>query len=269
LPELDLPTKATSVRVLLGRSAMASADARNSTLLRGTVARPSYAKITRFVITPVHLSIALGPLPRSVLPMMRPVLAIALAMPLCALSAPTGNATKGQVIAARACAACHGLDGNSPLPANPNLAGQHLEYLYKQLRDFRSGERSNPIMTAMVAPLSDEDLRDLSAYNAAQEPAPLSAIDGELAAQGQKVFRGGISEKGVAACAGCHLPNGAGVPVQYPRIAGQHADYTSVQLRAFRAEERNNDENMVMRTIASRLSDKEIAALSEYLSGLR
>ncbi|MGH8631763.1 MAG: c-type cytochrome, partial [Burkholderiales bacterium] len=121
----------------------------------------------------------------------------------------------------------------------------------------------------MVAPLSEQDMRDLSSYYAAQKPARLFAGDKDLAAEGQRLYRGGVSAKGVAACAGCHSPNGAGIPAQYPRVAGQHAQYSGAQLRAFRAEERSNDENMMMRSIASRLNDREIAALSEYLAGLR
>lgn len=201
--------------------------------------------------------------------MVRSVVIAVLVFPVCALSATVGDATNGQIIASRVCAACHGNDGVSPLPVNPNLAGQHPEYLLKQLRDFKSGERSNPVMIGMVATLSDEDMRNLAAYYASRKPALLSARDQALATQGQKLFRGGISEKGVAACAGCHSPNGAGIPARYPRISGQHAEYTAMQLKAFRAEERGNDENMMMRNIAARLSDREIAALSEYLAGLR
>lgn len=201
--------------------------------------------------------------------MVRFVLIALLLAPLCSPAAPYGNAAKGQAIAGGACAACHGPDGNSPLPVNPNLAGQHPEYIFKQLRNFKTGERANPIMMGMTAGLSEEDMRDVAAYYAAQRPARLAVKDKDLTAKGQRLFRGGIGQKGVAACAGCHSPNGAGIPAQYPRIAGQHAEYTAAQLRAFRAEERANDENMMMRGIASRLSDKEIAALSEYLAGLR
>lgn len=201
--------------------------------------------------------------------MNRSVFPVLLAIPLWVQAAPIGDGVRGQVLAGQACAACHGADGNSPLPVNPNLAGQHPEYLYKQLRNFKSGERANPIMAGMVAALSEKDMRDLSAYYASQRPARLFAADKDLAAEGQRLYRGGVSAKGVAACAGCHSPNGAGMPAQYPRIAGQHAQYSDAQLRAFRAEQRSNDENMMMRNIASRLSDREIAALSEYLAGLR
>jgi cytochrome c553 len=176
---------------------------------------------------------------------------------------------KGQIVASGLCATCHGAEGNSTLAMNPNLAGQHPEYIHKQLSDFKTGKRSNPIMMGMVAALSEDDMRNVAAYYAAQKPARLTARDKDLAARGQRLFRGGDSARGVASCSGCHSPNGAGMPAQYPRLAGQHAEYTAAQLRAFRAEERNNDESMMMRSIASRLSDKEIAALSEYLAGLR
>ncbi|HWQ36986.1 MAG TPA: c-type cytochrome [Burkholderiales bacterium] len=196
------------------------------------------------------------------------VLVLAL-VPVDAASAPIGDAARGQAVANQVCAVCHGSDGNSPLPANPNLAGQHPEYLYKQLREFKSGVRSNPIMMGMVTALSDEDLRNVAAHYAAQRPRGLAAQDAHLVALGRKLFRGGNADKGIAACAGCHSPNGAGIPVQYPRIAGQHAEYTANQLRAFRAGERANDENQMMRSIASRLSDQEISALADYLAGLR
>ena len=197
-----------------------------------------------------------------------------LAFALCALSfgassaAPLGDAAKGQALAGQVCAACHGADGNSPIAVNPNLAGQHPEYLYKQLRNFKSGQRSNPIMMGIAAGLSEDDMRNLAAFYGAQPASQLAAQNPDLVAQGRKLFRGGDAAKGVAACAGCHSPNGAGIPIQYPRVAGQHADYTASQLRAFRAGQRANDDNEMMRTIASRLSDQEISALAEYLSGL-
>jgi cytochrome c553 len=201
--------------------------------------------------------------------MMRAFLLALLALPVWGVAAPADDAAKGATLAAKVCAACHGADGNSPLSMNPNLAGQHAEYLNKQLRDFKSGKRSNPVMAPIAASLSDDDMRNLSAHYAAQKASVLTAKDLALATKGQKLFRAGVADKGVAACAGCHSPNGAGIPIQYPRVAGQHADYVAAQLKAFRAEERGNDENNVMRSIAARLSDREIAALSEYLAGLR
>ncbi|MGH9578995.1 MAG: c-type cytochrome [Terriglobales bacterium] len=192
-----------------------------------------------------------------------------LALPLCLHAADIGDPARGQSLAGKICAACHGADGNSPLVVNPVLAAQHPEYLYKQLQNFKSGERKNAVMMGMVANLSDEDMRNLSAFYAAQKAKDAAAKDKDLVTQGQKVFRGGIADKGVAACAGCHSPNGAGIPAQFPRLAGQHAEYTATQLRAFRAGERENDENRMMRLISSRLSDQEISALAEYVSGLR
>lgn len=182
---------------------------------------------------------------------------------------PRGDAAKARSIVDTACAACHGMDGNSAIPANPSLAGQHPAYLYKQLADFKAGRRKNAAMGAMVANLSDDDLHNLAAYFAAQKPIPGSAKDRALAAAGQRLYRGGISESGVPACSACHLPNGAGVPAQYPRLAGQHGDYTLAQLQSFRTGDRDNDPNGMMRTIAGRLSDKDMAAVAQYISGLR
>lgn len=186
-----------------------------------------------------------------------------------AVAADFGDPAKAQPIANQICAACHGADGNSPLPMNPSLAGQHPEYLFKQLNEFKSGSRNNAVMMGMVAGLSGEDMRNLAAYYAAQKPGEITAKDKELVAQGRKLFRGGNAAIGVAACAGCHSPNGAGIPSQYPRLAGQHPEYAVAQLKAFRTGERANDANNMMRAVAARLTDKEIAAVAEYLSGLR
>jgi cytochrome c553 len=175
---------------------------------------------------------------------------------------------KVQVIVNQVCAACHGVDGNSPLAANPSLAGQHPEYLLKQLMEFKSGARSNPVMAGMVANLSADEMRNLAAYYSSQIPQQLGAKDKDLVAQGRKLYRGGDSSKNVAACAGCHSPNGSGIPAQYPRLASQHADYVATQLKAFRAGDRANDPNQMMRATAVKLTDKEIAALAEYISGL-
>jgi len=185
------------------------------------------------------------------------------------VAADFGDPAKAQPIAGQICAACHGADGNSPLPMNPSLAGQHPEYLFKQLNEFKSGSRNNAVMMGMVAGLSAEDMRNLAAYYSAQKPGESAAKDKDLVAQGRKLFRGGNLATGVAACAGCHSPNGAGIPSQYPRLAGQHPEYVATQLKAFRAGERANDANNMMRAVAARLTDKEIAAVAEYLSGLR
>jgi cytochrome c553 len=201
--------------------------------------------------------------------MIRFLFILALVSPAAALAAAPGDAASGRVLAGQVCAACHAADGNSPLPINPVLAGQHPEYLYKQLVNFKSGARQNAVMAGMVAGLSDDDMRNLAAFYATQEPRAAAAGDKDLVAKGQALYRGGRADGAVAACSGCHSPNGAGIPIQYPRLAGQHAEYTSTQLKAFRAGERGNDPNQMMQMIASRLSDKEIAALAEYISGLR
>jgi cytochrome c553 len=144
-----------------------------------------------------------------------------------AAGAVQGDPAKAQ---AGVCAACHGADGNSPMPINPSLAGQLPEYLYKQLRDFKSGARKNAIMAGMVATLSDEDMRNLAAYFAAQKPQAGVAHNAAVANAGQKVYRAGNASSGLPGCAGCHSPNGVGIPVQFPRLKGQHLDYTLAQL---------------------------------------
>ena len=184
------------------------------------------------------------------------------------------DAAKGQAIAGQVCAACHAADGNSPLAANPKVAGQFYEYLHKQLLNFKpqgakKAERDNAVMAGMVANLSPAELRDVSAYYASQKLKPAAARDKDLAAIGQKIYRGGVSASGVAACSGCHGPAGAGMPSQYPRIAGQFPEYVEAQLKAFRSGARANDPNGMMRGVAARMSDREIQAVSEYVAGLR
>ena len=185
-----------------------------------------------------------------------------------------GDLAKAQPIVTQVCVACHAVDGNSAIPANPNLAGQHPEYTYKQLRNFKSqggkpAERNNGVMAGMVANLSDDDMKNLAVYFAAQKPKSQAARDAALAKQGESIYRGGIQAKGVAACASCHAPNGTGMPAQFPRVAGQHAEYTAAQLTAFRAGQRANDPAQMMRMIAAKMSDQEIKSVSEYIAGLR
>jgi cytochrome c553 len=187
---------------------------------------------------------------------------------------PEADVSKGQQLATQVCAACHTADGNSAQPANPVLAGQHAEYTFKQLSNFKPqngkpAERPNAIMAGMVANLSAEDMSSLAAYFQIQKPAPRAARDADLVKLGQAIYRGGILSRNVAACTACHGPSGAGVPAQFPRIAGQFAEYIAAQLRAFRSGERANDPNRMMRAVAERLSDREIAAVAEYISGLR
>lgn len=180
---------------------------------------------------------------------------------------------KGQQIASQVCVACHAADGNSTIPANPKLAGQHPEYLHKQLKDFKPGadgkpaERANAVMAGFASTLSEQDMRNLAAYFASQTLKPSAARNKDIVELGQRIYRGGIASKNVPACAGCHSPNGAGLPVQYPALAGQFAEYTESQLVAFRQGTRKNSTQMT--AIAARLSDAEIKAVSDYIAGLR
>lgn len=181
---------------------------------------------------------------------------------------------KGKAIAESICVACHGADGNSPVSANPNLAAQVPEYIYKQLKNFKAADgkpaaRNNPIMAGMAAPLSDEDMQNVAAWFGSQKQKPAAAKDETKIALGQKLWRQGDFKKGVPACAGCHGPAGAGLPAQYPRLAGQFPEYTEAQLKAFRLEERANDPEKMMRMIAAKLSDAEIKAVAEFAAGLR
>jgi cytochrome c553 len=173
-----------------------------------------------------------------------------------------GSAKFGSV-----CAACHGADGNSGVPANPKLAQQHPEYLMKELQDFKSGKRASPIMQPMAAQLSDADMKNIAFWAAAQKARPGFAKDKDLVALGEKIYRGGVADKQVAACAGCHSPNGAGIPALYPRLSGQHADYVAAQLTSFQNGSRKNSPQMA--DIASRLNDREIKAVADYIAGLR
>lgn len=177
---------------------------------------------------------------------------------------------KGQAVATKVCAACHGPDGNSPAAINPKLAGQHPEYLAKQLANFKANStRKNPVMLGMSATLSAEDIANVSAFFAAQKPKDGAARNADTAALGRKIYRGGDVAKGLAACASCHGATGAGMPSQYPRLSGQHAEYTESQLRAFRSGERANDSSRMMRAVAEKLSDAEIKAVADYIAGLR
>jgi cytochrome c553 len=187
--------------------------------------------------------------------------------------AAAGDANKGAQIATQVCAACHAADGNATAVTNPKLAGQHADYLYKQLSNFKvksgakEADRANAIMAGFAAQLSDADMRNVAAYYESQKLKPSSAKDKELSELGQKIYRGGIADKNVPACAGCHGAAGAGIPAQYARLGGQWAEYTESQLVGFRSGARKN--NAQMTTIASRLSDREMKAVSEYIAGLR
>jgi cytochrome c553 len=165
------------------------------------------------------------------------------------------------------CAACHAADGNSSIPVNPKLAQQHPEYLVKQLQEFKSGKRANAIMSGFSAMLSDDDMRNISYWLAAKPAKAGFSKDKEMVALGERIYRGGIADRQVPACAGCHSPNGAGIPSQYPRMSGQHADYTAAQLTAFRDGVRKN--NLQMTQVSAKLNDREIKAVSDYIAGLR
>lgn len=182
--------------------------------------------------------------------------------------------SKGQQIASQVCVGCHSADGNSVAAANPKLAGQIQDYLYKQLTNFKAAdgkppERQNPIMNGMVAALSDADMKSVAAWFASQQLKPEMAKNRQTLQLGQTLYRAGDASKGLPACAGCHGPAGVGTPAQYPRLSGQFADYIEAQLKAFRAGERANDPNKMMRTVALRMSDPEIKAVSDYIAGLR
>lgn len=173
---------------------------------------------------------------------------------------------KGEAVAA-VCAACHTADGTRGAPANPILQGQHPEYLVKQLTEFKSGKRENAIMRGFASTLSEEDMRNVAAFYASKQAKPGFAQHKDLVALGERIWRGGLADRQIAACAGCHSPSGAGIPGQYPRLAGQHAEYTQAQLVAFRGGVRNN--NVQMTGVAAKLNDKEIKAVSDYIAGLQ
>jgi cytochrome c553 len=186
-----------------------------------------------------------------------------------------GDAARGVV----ACASCHGAAGNSTIPANPNLAAQSHEYIYKQLTEFRlkagakevlrKGVDGAPsVMTAMAGPLTEADMQNLSIYLTQQKlTEPATATNPKLLERGQHIWRAGIPDRNVPACAGCHSPNGAGIPGQYPRLSGQFPSYIEEQLKLFRAGHRAN--NQMMNQIADRMSDSDIKAVSDYAAGLR
>lgn len=174
---------------------------------------------------------------------------------------------RGQEISTQVCAACHTADGSRGSPANPILAGQHADYLTKQLMEFKSGKRANPVMSGMVAPLTEADMKNVAAFYASKSAKPGAAKNKDTVLLGEKIYRAGIPAKQVPACAACHSPNGAGIPAQYPRLSGQHGDYVEAQMVAFRQGTRNN--SVPMTAIAAKMSDKEIKAVSDYIAGLR
>ena len=191
-----------------------------------------------------------------------------------AKAAPKGDAAKGQAIGSTVCAACHGPDGNSIGAPNPKLAGQHPEYLLKQMKDFKAAEgkqpeRANAIMNGMIAAFDEEQMRDLAAFFAAQKQTGDVAKNADTIELGRKLYRAGDAAKGLPACAACHGPTGTGMPAQFPRIGGQLADYVEAQLKSFRDSTRANDPNKMMRMIAIKMTDAEIKAVADYTAGLR
>ncbi|KQU67112.1 cytochrome C [Rhizobacter sp. Root16D2] len=177
------------------------------------------------------------------------------------------DVAKGQAISTNVCAACHSADGSRGSPANPILQGQHPEYLVKQLAEFKEGKRDNPIMKGMASTLSEDDMRNVAAFYASKDAKPGFAKNKESVALGEKIYRGGIADRAIPACSGCHSPTGAGLPVQYPRLRGQHSDYTEAQLVAFRSGLRKNSAQMI--GVAAKMNDKEIKAVADYIAGLR
>ena len=200
--------------------------------------------------------------------------ALASGVALGAETMPKADPAKAQQTATQVCAACHGPTGQSPIPANPNLAGQIAEYTVKQLMNFKAvdgkqAQRANPIMAGMVANLTPEDMRNLAAYYASQKPNAGFAHNTDTLELGQKIYRGGIPSQGIPACSGCHGATGAGMPAQYPRLAGQHPEYIEAQMQAWRSGARANDPGRMMQSIAAKMSDAQIKAVADYIAGLR
>jgi len=201
------------------------------------------------------------------------------AAPASTAAAPAAPAApdlaKAQTIVTGLCAACHGPDGNSVIPVNPRLAGMPAQYITQQLAHFKSGVRANPVMLGMSATLTPEDMKALGVYFSKQKPATLDAKDPSLLKTGQALYRGGDAETGLPACAGCHLPDGSGVPARYPRLAGQHPEYQYAQLQAFKTGTRGADKEgkdvngRIMAAIAAKMTDKQMKAVVEYTSALR
>jgi len=174
---------------------------------------------------------------------------------------------KGEATFTTVCAACHGADGNSGTPTFPKLAQQHPQYLIKQLQEFKSDKRANAVMKGFASALSDEDMRNVAYWVSSKTAKTGFASDKSLVMLGERIYRGGIADRQVPACAGCHSPNGAGIPAQFPRLSGQHADYAVAQLTAFRDGVRKN--SLQMTQVAAKLNDKEIKAVADYVAGLR
>lgn len=197
------------------------------------------------------------------------LIAVAQDKPAAAEGAKTAkpDLAKGEALYGAVCAACHGPDGNSVIAANPTLAQQHPDYLIKQLTEFKSGKRASAVMQGMASTLATaDDVRNVAYFIASKSSKGGAAKDKDLAGAGERLYRGGAMDRQIAACAGCHSPNGAGIPAQYPRLSGQQSEYTTAQLVAFRDGARGNSATMA--EVAAKLSDKDIKAVSDYIAGL-
>lgn len=198
--------------------------------------------------------------------------ALALIVATTSQAAPVvGDAAKGKEKAGQICHACHGLDGNGVpgQPVWPKLAGQHPDYIYKQLNNFKNNERYNVQMSPMAQPLTDEEMRNLAAYYSSQQQSGGQA-KADAVRLGEQIYRVGNARSGVPACTGCHGPAGLGNNLaKFPRLSGQYAEYIAQTLKLFRAGERKNDPNGMMRGVAAALTDEEIAAVAQYIQGLR
>ena len=180
----------------------------------------------------------------------------------------TFNASAGGKAKAQVCGACHGADGNSTIPMWPKLAGQNPAYMVEQLQAFKSGRRENPAMAPLAVPLAESDMLEISAYYAAQTLRIQPVEAGKIAA-GQQLYRGGNAERSIPACMACHGPSGAGnAAARYPALRGQHAEYTVLQLKAYRDGSRSTDQKRMMRMIAAKLSDADMEQVAQYISGL-
>jgi cytochrome c553 len=195
--------------------------------------------------------------------------------PAFAQAAGKPDLARAKQIAETVCAACHGADGNSAVPVNPNLAGQGAEYISRQLANFKAGIRVNPIMQGMAAPLTPDEMVALGLYFAQQKAKGNTAKDPKLVEMAQTLYRAGDATTGLPACSACHSPTGVGVPKNYPRLSGQYSDYTYAQLKAFKAGERGDDKDgkdvqgRIMGAVAARMTDTQMKALADYASGLR
>ena len=192
--------------------------------------------------------------------------ALAAGTALAADGAAKPDPAKGQA-AATTCLASHTADGSRGAATYPILQGQHPEYIVKQLTDFKAGRRKNPVMSGMAATVAEADMANIAAFFASKQAKPGFAKNKDTVTLGEQIYRGGIASKQVPACSGCHSPNGAGIPAQYPRIGSQHEEYVESQLNNFRSGDRANSPQMM--AIAAKMNDREIKAVADYVAGLR